>query len=221
MAALPLLVLASALAEEQVDDEMVVEEKPSPEEVREVVDEVLVGFGYREGRTWRNGRTTYKPALRGRDRLRPTLIVDDDGFVLARGRSGRRTAANTLSGNYRRQMQIYEEVFEALHPSVAAWREAIIREVMEERYYQLPDQLAATWESGAPLGGHPAGERPADRRAALLSFWASRTHTPEGDRVRQITADFISYVVQDSRWPVTPEEQAAAEAACQCGPLLP
>lgn len=218
---IPLIFLASALAEDPPDEEMIIEAQQTPEEARQALDEMMAGLGYKAGKARRNGRTVYKPsAWRGRDSLMPTLIVDEDGFVIIQG-GNRRTVSNTWSGNYRRQQQVITEVFEALHPSITAWREAIQREVMEERYYNLPDQLAATWETGAPLGMHPGGARPEDRRAALLAFWVSRTDTPEGARVRQITADFISYVVQRSPWPVTPEEQAAAEAACQCGPLLP
>ena len=232
MSPLPLLLLASSLASEP-DDEMIIEDQATSEEAREVVEVVMASLGYRARRS-RNGRTVYRagsrPQVGGsnngptgsrtRASLSPVLVLDDEGYVFTRGRN-RRTIGSAFSGNYRRGLGLRAEVFITLDPAVDAWLAALQREHMADRYFQLPDQLAATWETGARLGSHPAGATPADRRAALLAFWASRTKTPEGERVRQLTADFIEHVVQDSPWPVTTAEIAAAEADCQCGPLLP
>lgn len=210
MTALPLLLIAHALA---ADEEMIVEDTLTAEEAQALVAETLAGLEYRAVRQ-RGAWTVYRGG-----RLSPTLLVSE-GIATTRGRH-RRTASNTVSGNYRRQLGARGRVFEALDPALDQWQQALQREHMDARYFTLPDRLAATWSEGAPLDGRPAGATPAERRAVLLSFWASRTHTPEGDRVRQITADFIEYVVQDSPWPVSETEQAAAEAACRCGPLLP
>ena len=107
----------------------------------------------------------------------------------------------------------------ALDPDVDAWQAAIARQATVVRVGQeVPDLLTASWEQGAPI--EPGGEAlpdPAARRAAILEFWATRADTPEGAAVRAVTGDFIRYVVQDSEWPATPEEIAAAEARCDCG----
>ncbi|MDP6934429.1 MAG: hypothetical protein QGG40_16000, partial [Myxococcota bacterium] len=58
------------------------------------------------------------------------------------------------------------------------------------------------------------------RRHALLFYWQSRAHTPEGTAVRRIVADYLEYEVQPSDWPVSPGEQEQANRACGCSEPL-
>lgn len=209
--------MALGLAEDEpvaFDEEMIVEERADPEETRKQVEVVLEAWGYRPGRR-KKDRVIY----RSTNPRYPTLILTDEGLLLIDRPAGRR-AVRSVTGTTRYRRNWETPLLVALDPLIDAWRESLIQERMDARYQEIPDVLEAVWTQGAPLYGVESGETPRARRAAILAFWASRTDTPEGRRVQQITADFLFAVVQPSPWPVTLQEQARAEETCRCGPLF-
>jgi hypothetical protein len=126
-----------------------------------------------------------------------------------------------LFGDFRKAKNRRGDIVRGIHPEVFAWREALAAEAMGRRYAALPEQLALLWVAGVPLAEEgPLLPSPEERRAALLDFWATRTCTPEGRRVRALTEDFLVEVVQGGAWPVTPAEAAAATARTPCGGRL-
>ncbi len=99
-----------------------------------------------------------------------------------------------------------------VQPKAAVWSDRIADLATDRVVAVLPDRLTALWESGTPLEGETPLTTFADRRAALLSFWASRTDTPWGDSVRGSVVGFCRGVVQRSEHPFTTAELAAFNA---------
>lgn len=80
---------------------------------------------------------------------------------------------------------------------------------VDEQLDTLPDRLTALWNDGAPLDGKsPALPTIKQRKAALLSYWESRTETIWGFRVRAAVEAFIREEVQYSPFPFTRAEIA-------------
>ena len=90
----------------------------------------------------------------------------------------------------------------------------------DETLEALPGALERCWHDGIPLWGEAALPTHADRRAHLLSYWASRTRTPWGERVRAAVGSFLRGEVQASAHPVTEAEVAAMQAAHPDAPPL-
>ena len=51
---------------------------------------------------------------------------------------------------------------------------------------------------------------------AIFEFWASRSCIPEGEAVRNVTADFITEVIQHSEHPAPSEEIEKANEKQRC-----
>lgn len=215
LAAAPLLPLPSPAPPPGVDAEIVVEDRLDPIEAREAVGAALEAFGYGEGRE-RGGVVTF----RGPRRWYPDIRLHPHGTVRHRWPT-RHKVALVLFGDFHKAKNRRGDIVRAIHPEVFAWREALSSEAMVGRYDRLPDQLALLWVAGVPMEVSGAlVPTPAARRAALLEFWATRTCTPEGRRVRSLTLDFLQEVVQTTPWPVTGPEVAAANARTPCGDRL-
>jgi hypothetical protein len=215
LAAAPLLPLPKPAPSAGADAEILVEEQRDPIEAREAVGEALQAFGYGEGRE-RGGVVTYR-APRS---WYPDISLHPHGTVQHRW-PVRHKVALVLFGDFKKAKSRRGDIVRAIHPDVFAWREALAAEAMTGRYDRLPDQLALLWIAGVPLQDDAPLLRTSDeRRAALLAFWATRTCTPEGRRVRGIALDFLREVVQPSPWPVTPAEVAQTNARTPCGDRL-
>lgn len=211
---LPALLLASApvVPLSAPDAEIVVVGEREVLVARDAVGSALSAFGYGEGRE-RDGVVTY----RSPNGWYPDVHLHPHGTVQHRWPVRRRLAL-IVFGDFRKAKNRRGDIVRAIHPEVFAWREALAAEAMGRRYRALPDQLALLWVAGIPLDETgPLVRTPEARRAALLDFWSSRTCTPEGQRVRDLTADFLGAVVQGSAWPVTDEEARGAAARTPCG----
>ena len=109
----------------------------------------------------------------------------------------------------------------AIIDDVRSWREALCAEGFEARLLvEIPRTLEDAWQRGVPIAGDVPLQTRADRRRALLDWWATRTCTPEGARVRELVARYLDREVQSSPWPVTADELAAANAQRACRDAL-
>lgn len=114
-----------------------------------------------------------------------------------------------LSGgtySHRKWMAIETETVQALYEPVRTWGDRVADLNTERTIDQLPRRLQALWDQGVPLSGDQRLETHAERRAALLEYYASRTDTVWGDAVRDAVGAFLRAVVQRGDAPLTPEE---------------
>jgi hypothetical protein len=107
-----------------------------------------------------------------------------------------------------------DRVLSEIQPALIAWRRALA----EQRFSRaiearLPGQLDALWTRGEPLEGGAILASPRERRWALITFWASRTCSPEGQRAREIVRGFLRNTVAESE-AVTEDELVRAPTAC-------
>ena len=245
---IPLLAILAAIAEdtgtppeeESADEELIVFGDLAVQQRRAELGSTLEQMGYREAKR-RGDRSIYRPEVA----WHPSVVVDDEGFVLIKRSPVRiepwvdgRSKLTWLScippftpmcvrigGQVVSERKLAHKkawIAYSIDPRVDAWRAAIVAEAMGRRLNEdIPDMLEDIWSEGQPLSsGGDALVEPADRRAALLGFWASRACTPEGLQARQTTASFIRYEVQESPTPVTAEELALANATRYCGDPL-
>lgn len=224
-----------------VGEEMVVYSELEVVRRRRVLEQRLRGSGYRPGKK-KDDRTIYRPEVA----WKPTVVVYEDGFVIMRRSRVRfepwvkgKTKAVWLSCipplglmciklggrlvSPARLSAQKEKTLAVMDAPLDDWQEAIASRATQDRLSrQIPDELEALWELGVPMGGvggEPISE-PADRRAAILAFWAGRSCTPEGAAAREVAALFLEYEVQASPFPLTLEEVAAAQAAQRCSDIL-
>ncbi|HHO49970.1 MAG TPA: hypothetical protein ENK18_03645 [Deltaproteobacteria bacterium] len=97
----------------------------------------------------------------------------------------------------------------AVQPKVQAWGDRIADLAVEHRSDALPQRLEALWTEGIGLQGGARLQTYRERRAALLSYWASRTDTVWGDEIRRAVIAFCRAVVQHSDHPFTDAELRA------------
>ena len=120
--------------------------------------------------------------------------------------------------SHRKVVAQQERLFTGVSGSITAYNDVIRETRFRERLEELPDRLDALWRDGAALdGGEPLGT-PAERRAALFAFWATRSDNPEGDAFTHAVEVWIAATLKS---PVTDPEAAAAEALRADGRKLP
>jgi hypothetical protein len=228
-----------APAEAGSDEEMIVFGDLEEQRRRQDLTATLLDLGYRPGRDRNSGRTVYRPEVA----WHPSVIIDDDGYAIIRrspvrfepwveGRSNLkwiscippftvmcvRIGGRVVSERKLRHKKQF--VAEGIDPALDVWREVLVANAMGRRLGEdIPDMLEAVWQHGEVPLGDPL-EAYSDRRAAILTFWASRACTPEGAAARELAADFVRYEIQASAHPVPADEQAAAESASLCGDRL-
>ena len=196
------------------------------ERLRSELEQRFQEIGYQPGKR-RESYTVYRSS----GPILPWVKVYDDGRVDMQQAGLIRTKemAPQADGNpaiplisKRKLAPRREAVLDQISPQLRAWRESIAADATEERAReQLPSQLIALWESGTPLDGSTGVLLGfPERRRALLQYWASRTCSDAGDRIRNEVRRFLQYEVQASGYPVTPEELQAANAACTCSATL-
>lgn len=227
-------------AEDTPDEQIIVIGRREIARRRAEIDRDLKKLGY--DAKDRDGVTVYRPDVY----WHPSVWVYDDGYVVVKRSPVRfeppidgssplrylaclppftpmcvRLAGQTIS-KHKLEPQKYEVVY-AIQPEVRAWQAALASQATSVRVGQeVPALLVGTWERGEPMEpGGPPLPTPAERRQAILKFWATRADNEEGSAVRGVVADFVRFVVQESDTPAPPEEIAAAEALCSCGSLLP
>ena len=210
---------------------------------RQMVINNLTALGYREHRR-KDGRSIFRPSTP----WKPSVLMDDDAYIVLRRTPVRIdppgdkdnklrylwclppftiTAACIQVGGQliskRKLGHAKSEVARATDYELRMWREAVIAKAMAKRVNtEVPDLLSNIWEHGRADGPDaPVLNGVAERRAAILALWSSRSCTPEGARVRAVIADFFQYEIQRSETPATPSEIAKSNAANRCGATLP
>lgn len=212
------------------DETLIVYDELEVQRRRNELTAALRAEGYLEGKR-RGDRTIYRPE----DAWKPSVEVHEDG-LLTLHRSpvrfevpGRRE--NMLNALWclppftpmcvRIGGQVVSEarldaakgrVLDAVHPASERWRTALMAQRLQDRLDQeLPGRLERMWASGAPLEGDgPPLLTAAQRRQAILAYWASRADSPEGHEVARVIQTFIQEVLMKSEQPPTDEEIAAA-----------
>lgn len=104
-----------------------------------------------------------------------------------------------------------QRTLEQVKPLMDRHQAILIETVFQENLAALPDKLDALWVDGAPLDGSEtpiAG--PEARKAHVLSYWAGRAATREGDAFSRAVEIWLRETVQSSATPVTEEERANA-----------
>lgn len=222
------------------NEEMIIYGELEERRRRQALEQDLLDLGYTRKKR-KDGQTIYRPEVA----WHPTVIIDDDGYVIMKrspvrfepwvaGRTNLRWISCVPpfiimcikpSGQLvspRKLTPKKQYVAENIHPELTAWRAVVVSNAMNRRLgEEIPDMLEAIWLEGTPMtAGAPKLESYADRRGAILEFWSSRACTPEGAEARGVTADFVRYVIQLSEHPVTEEELTQANARSYCEDTL-
>lgn len=109
----------------------------------------------------------------------------------------------------RKLRRLHDQLLDATHAETEAYLAVSRRTELENQLQVLPDRLDALWRDGTPLGGQGAAlASPDDRRRAVLAYWATRTDTPEGQRVAEAVEQWLGAVVQTSDHPITDAERS-------------
>jgi hypothetical protein len=206
------------------------------DEAREAVVESILDHGYTLVRKRDDGSAVYRhedSPWKGR------VILDDDGWMLIRREpirvEGRpvlpgmarnspaawamcavwpflcvRAGGATISGAKMRGAT--HELVDELSPLVTTWNDRMADRATEALLEELPERLQACWERGEALDGGELLEGPEQRRAAIAAYWATRTDTVYGDRVRDVVDAFVRAVVMTGGDPYTPGELEAVNA---------
>ena len=195
-------------------------------------------FVRKDGRTLVRHRTAFKP----------TVVIDDDGWMMVKRSPIRidppgkrdnklrylwclppftitplciKLGGQTVS---RRRLQAHKErVVQGTQGYAREWRTAVINLAMDSRLGRdIPNMLDAIWSEGhtGEEGGMVLDDY-AERRQALMQFWAGRSCVKEGAQARELVHDFIAYEVQQSPHPATAEELREANAAQRCPDATP
>ncbi len=175
---------------------------------------------------------------------KPKVLVYDDGFVVLRRRGFAYTPPNV--GNVPRGMEIglrttlcilapiycfhapglllsparleqqKELVVENVKDEVRAYSDALASRALGDRMAEVADLLDAIWLRGQQTDTGEVLRSPAERRSALLLFWASRADNDYGDAVRVLVEDYMNYEVQVSPFPFTEAEVAEPNRTRHC-----
>ncbi len=113
----------------------------------------------------------------------------------------------------------------AVQGDVEEWAARVADLAIDRKAEELPDRLQRLWDDGVPLAvdlgasapsssgedaveapGWDPIETPADRRAAILEFWGSRTDNEWGEAIREVVERFCRGVIQHSEHPFTEAE---------------
>ena len=187
---------------------------------RKELENAILGMGYHI-KHQEDGRTLYRPDVA----WHPTIIVDEDGFVLLR----RSPVKFGVGPNLAPGQRVLAWAFCPLNPAMCvhlggqvvskakldakkgaanadtnepriAWDDALQDRGQARRIVELSDALDRLWSEGVPIDapGAPRLATPPERKTALVEFWATRTDTPEGDEVRALVGDFLRYEVSES-----------------------
>ncbi len=211
-----------------VSEEVIVYGQLRVEQARALIVERLEDLGYGEEVVDLGDRTIYRHAAAWHGEV----VLHDDGWMVVKRQpvrvEGRRMPwadRNTplawagchlwpwlcvrMGGgtySHRKWMAVETGAVQALHEPVRAWGDRVADLHTEETVDALPQRLLALWEEGVPLSGDGPLETWAERRSALLEYYASRTDTVWGEAVRDGVAAFLRAVVQQSDEPLTAGE---------------
>ena len=213
---------------------------------KKALENKLRRMGYRKF-IRKKGRTIVRHELS----YRPTMVLDDDGWVHLKrnpirfeppGKAADRTSklkylwclppftpmCVKIGGQIvsRRRLQGYKgRVASGSRSYVRDWQSAIVSHAMDQRINtDIPNMLDLIWTRGKTHEEDDLFlESIKQRREAILSFWATRTCIKEGDQARSVARDFIIHEVQVSEYPASADEISTANSAQRCldAPDLP
>ncbi len=106
----------------------------------------------------------------------------------------------------------WEGVREAVEPSLDTYRKVLTRTALEERLQAIPGRLDRLWNLGEPLEGGAPLTSVAERREALLRYWATLPGTPEGVRAVRLVEGWFDEALGSGDEAFTEEEVSRAEA---------
>jgi hypothetical protein len=218
-------------------DEVIYVDEQAVIRARQELGFALRDMGYQRKRV-RNGREIYVNEIP----WKPQVVVDDDGWMVVRrappsvgkpdlpgiwsGPLGylvcvaNPTACVHIGGwviSERKLAWHKHAVVEHTEPTMGVYEDALIaRAFLQRTGEEIPEALIAVWERGQPIEGEGTLESHAERRAAVLEFWITRTCSDWGQAARQVTEDFIRYEIQESAHPFTAAELAEVNARRTC-----
>lgn len=99
-----------------------------------------------------------------------------------------------------------------VEPSLRQYRKVLAETALQQTLAVLPDRLDALWTAGQPLRAGPMLATPAERRSAVLTYWAERPQTREGRLTAAVVEDWIVEVMQAGPDAASPAELDAAAA---------
>lgn len=204
----------------------------------------LEELGY-EGRRRRDGKQTFVHPDIG---YKPRVVLDDDGYMVIRRNlvlarvpdvydwdnpldealeyalclipTWCLTSGALLSPPRLEQQK--QLVVDATGDDLQQYQEALAQRGFQVTLAELPGRMDGIWHRGVDPVGGAVYATPEERRAALVGLWATRACDVYGDTVRQRVVDYMTYEVQPSSSPYTPEELAAAgDGGCGVRLVLP
>lgn len=224
------------VAEPEVSETLVVYGELQVEQARQVIEQDLAALGFTDEVTRLADRTVYRSAAAWEGEV----VLFDDGWMQVKRQplrvEGRpmpwakldspgawlgcfvwpwlcvRTSGATIG--HRKWLGQEGRTVEALHADVETWGDRIADLATDRTVASLGPRLDALWDHGVPLADDgPALRTAAERRAALLEFYATRTDTVWGEQVRDAVGGFCRAVVQHGDDPFTEEELARFAAS--------
>lgn len=125
-----------------------------------------------------------------------------------------RPAGQTMAKRKYRELEA--RVVGHVQPDVVVWGDRIADVAVFDKVEALPERLEGLWFRGVPLSGDgPALASVAERKAALLDFWETRTDTEWGEDVRRAVEAFIRGIIQGGDQAFTQAEIDAFNARSQ------
>jgi hypothetical protein len=152
------------------------------------------------------------------DPVRPVEGTPMDGMDALDQAGPRGQAGTTTRGGLRGPVSDRKldgprrELLEGVQPQLTRYRRVLAETAFRQTLAVIPDRLDRLWASGEPMAPGPVLDSPAERRAAILDYWATRPDTREGRLAMRAVEDWIAEVLQDSEHPATPAELDAAAA---------
>jgi hypothetical protein len=165
--------------------------------------------------------------LRANDPWKGRILVYDDGWVRMRvprvaQLTRVRFAGVGIAGGFNffpthgMIAGIEERALEPSRDAIAAYGDRVADVAVEAKVNALPPRLEALWRDGQPLDPGPSLVTIAERKAAILAYWESRTDTVWGDRVRDAIDAFVRAEVQTTDAAFTAAEIDAFNARRHC-----
>ena len=195
---------------------------------RKILDQNLQNNGYRDGKR-RGDKVIYRPETV----WKPSVHVYDSGWVdlkktpprfepWIKGHADNKwrylscippftpmcIRASGWLISKRRAQHSKTEVIDQHVGDIQFWQEAVVGAGTRQRLeVNLPDQLDMIWASDRSY---------TEKRQEIISLWATRTCTQEGDAAAEVIGAFIEYEIQESQHPLTPEEIKSAKEQASC-----